>query len=540
MATAPAPSASSASQGSGPAPARGRSGRRVLAGIVVATVSAVLLFVVWDGRGNVWPASFVAFVPMFIAAYRVFPRRWSGLAFGIAAAGYWLAYATFTATIIGPAAVAGISLLMGVIWTGIGSFERPFTERTSYRWFVVSFALVWTAIEVLGQLSVYLGSVFWFAYRLAPAPALAQPVSWFSTPALTFVLIMCNAGFALIVMRLMDHRWPQLAEVPVPARVWRVSVATALGTTLAWLALSAVMYASLSSQLGPAVRVASIQPGIAHVPFDGSSIEGVKMPEPENSQRNAALAADMTDLTRQAAEQGARLVVWPEILFDYDVYGSQGAWIRALAQELDVALVVGYEPDFPKPDAANLATVVLPDGTMGAEPYAKVHPVLLEGERFTTDERYPTYATPIGQLGLVICWDHDFPDSGVRLSTLAGADIVAIPALDPPSMAHLRWESLTFRAIENRVPVVKTDVGWDAAIINANGDLVSRIANTDEDGEVAVLVGDVNLGPSNAPFTDTGGYPFATLVVLGVVARYVTQMVLWRAARQARGQQAQP
>ena len=41
--------------------------------------------------------------------------------------------------------------------------------------------------------------------------------------------------------------------------------------------------------------------------------------------------------------------------------------------------MVGYEPDFPDPEAANLAAVVLPDGTMGAQPYAKVHPVLLEG-----------------------------------------------------------------------------------------------------------------------------------------------------------------
>lgn len=518
-----------------PPEANAHTGPRLLGGIATAALSAVMLFVVWDGRGNLWPLSFVAFVPMFIAAYRLLPRRWSGLAFGIAAAGYWLAYATFTATIVGPAAVAGIAVLMGLIWTGIGTFERPFTERTSYRWFIASFALIWTAVEVLGQLSVYLGSVFWFAYRLAPAPMLAQPVSWFSTPALTFVLLMCNAGLALLVMRLMDRRWPQLVGVPVPPRVWRVSVAMALGVTVAWVAGSLAMYAGVTSQLGPTVRVASIQPGIDHVPFDGSSIEGVKMPEPENSQRNAALAADMTDLTRQAAAQGARLVVWPEILFDYDVYGAQGDWIRDLARELDVTIVTGYEPDFPDPEAANLATVVLPDGTMGSQPYAKVHPVLLEGERFTTDERYPTYATPVGQLGLVICWDHDFPDSGVRLTTLAGADIVAIPALDPPSMAHLRWESLTFRAIENRVPVVKTDVGWDAAIINANGDLVSRIANTDDDGEVAVLVADVNLGSSNAPFTATGGYPFATLVVLGMLARYVAQAVLWRRDRRGEG-----
>ncbi|TXH42128.1 MAG: hypothetical protein E6Q90_10265 [Actinobacteria bacterium] len=504
---------------------------RVLAGIGLAALSAVMLFVVWDGHGNIWPLSFVAYVPMYVAAYRVLPRRWSGLAYGIAAFGYWLSYSMFAAEVVGPAAVLGIPLVLGLCWALVGSFERPFNERTEYRWFIVSFPLLWTALEVLAQLSVYIGSVFWFAYRLAPAPALAQPVSWFSSPALTFTLLLCNAGLALIVLRLMDRKWPALGSVAIPRRVWRTSVAVALGVPVAWFALSLAMYANVNSELGPTVRVASVQPGIAHVPFDGSSITGVKLPEPQNTQRNAALAADLDALTRDAAAKGARLVVWPEIIFDYDVYGAQGDWIRALARDLDVTLVVGYEPDFPDPEAANLAAVVLPDGTMGAQPYAKVHPVLLEGERFTAVERYPTYATPVGQLGVVICWDHDFADSGVRLTTLAGAEIVAIPALDPPSMAHLRWESLTFRAIENRVPLVKTDVGWDAAIINANGDLVQRIANTDEDGEVAVLVGDVNLGPASAVFTATGGYPFATLVVLGVVARYVWQIILWRRGR---------
>ena len=138
---------------------------------------------------------------------------------------------------------------------------------------------------------------------------------------------------------------------------------------------------------------------------------------------------------------------------------------------------------------------------------------------------------PIGQLGVVICWDHDFADSGVRLTTLAGRRSWPSRRSTHPPWRICAGESLTFRAIENRVPLVKTDVGWDAAIINANGDLVQRIANTDEDGEVAVLVGDVNLGPANAVFTATGGYPFATLVVLGVVARYVWQIILWRRGR---------
>ena len=134
---------------------------------------------------------------------------------------------------------------------------------------------------------------------------------------------------------------------------------------------------------------------------------------------------------------------------------------------------------------------------------------------------------------MIICFDHDFPDSSARTTVAAGANILAVPAIDPYTLSHLRWQSLVFRAVENRVPIVKTDVGFDSAIVDANGVVRDRIAVDDDAGRAALLVADVHIGPRDAPFTDTGGYTFAWFVIVGLIARYIRQFILWRRGRKS-------
>lgn len=81
-------------------PAKGGLGK-FIAGIALSVLSAVMLFVMWDGNGNLWPLVFIGFVPMYIAQYRLFPRKWSGLALGIAAFGYWLAMCLAGGAVLG-------------------------------------------------------------------------------------------------------------------------------------------------------------------------------------------------------------------------------------------------------------------------------------------------------------------------------------------------------------------------------------------------------------------------------------------------------
>ncbi len=79
--------------------------------------------------------------------------------------------------------------------------------------------------------------------------------------------------------------------------------------------------------------------------------------------------------------------------------------------------------------------------------------------------------------------------------------------------------------------MVKADMGGDATIVNANGDMVAQSQN--EEGRTLVLVGDVNLGPRGAPFSDLAGYPFAVLIIAGLILRYARQIFLVRRERNA-------
>jgi len=67
--------------------------------------------------------------------------------------------------------------------------------------------------------------------------------------------------------------------------------------------------------------------------------------------------------------------------------------------------------------------------------------------------------------------------------------------------------------VENRVPMVKADVGFDSAIIDARGCIIEHQITPKP--EQAVLVADVPLGPANAPAIRLGDWigwlaPFLT------------------------------
>ncbi len=513
-------------------PAKAGAGRIAL-GLALAFLSAVLLFIMWDYSLGIWPLVFVAFVPMYIAAYRVLPRKLAPLAFGIAAFGYWLTMFMQGGGVLPPAVVWGLALLLGVVWAVIGIWERKFTERTKYKWFIVQLPVLWVALEILFQNNLIIGSMYWLAYRAAPAPELIQPVSIFSSPALSFIMIMVNAAIALLILKWMDRRWPDLVDVEIPSITIKWSAITAFGVTIVWVATSLVIFAQVSNQMGPTVRVAAVQTGITNTTSSGQLGEGGAQGTPEDNARNDRLQAQLTRMTLDAAGQGAEFILWPEEELNYDVrVGDKAAWVGALAKQTGTTIASGFMPQAPELTSPNLVAVWYPNGQMSTQIYAKQHQVVAEGEAFETGNVDQVYETSFGNLGVIICFDHEFPDSSPRTTVAAGANIMAVPAIDPYTLSHLRWQSLVFRAAENRVPFVKTDVGFDSAIVDANGVVKARTAVDNPDGTEALLVADVNIGPGGAPFTQTGSFLFGGLLIAGLFARYIRQIYLWRRERQ--------
>ena len=152
---------------------------------------------------------------------------------------------------------------------------------------------------------------------------------------------------------------------------------------------------------------------------------------------------------------------------------------------------MGFTPNAKDGSAANTALLWSPEGAVAAV-YYKTKRVLAEGESFTPGTVYPTVETPRGTVGMIICFDIDFQ-----------------------SVADVRSASTAFRAIENRVAMVKADVAWDSVIVAPNGRVITSTAVHSERGDSALLVADIPMGPRGAPFR---GLEWAvTLAMLGVL-----------------------
>lgn len=216
------------------APVSGTAGtttrNQVLIGAALTGLSVLMLVLMWPMFGDLWWLAPVAFVPMYLAQYRLLPRRWSFVPVAAAFGAYGFGLAILGSSIAGPLVIAAGVVALAALGAAVGVVQRPFSERTNYRWFVVQLPIVWLILEVTIQENEIIGTYPWLAYRLSDAPMLASPVSTTGTPALSFLLMVVNAGIALVILRWLDVHRPDLATVPVP----RLSTRSAWSSVSTW------------------------------------------------------------------------------------------------------------------------------------------------------------------------------------------------------------------------------------------------------------------------------------------------------------------
>jgi predicted amidohydrolase len=188
-------------------------------------------------------------------------------------------------------------------------------------------------------------------------------------------------------------------------------------------------------------------------------------------------------LTRQAASEGAQLVVLPEkwnVLGRSEVMeqhaqtldGEATSWARSVAKELQIDLIAGsfVERRAQQNKTSNTSLHIGPDGTIQAE-YRKLHmfDVEVEGTVYAESAREQAgdevVTTRVGGadpaspadariLGMTICYDVRFPELYRALSE-RGATILAVPAAFTLATTRDHWETLLrARAIENQCFVI--------------------------------------------------------------------------------------
>lgn len=176
-------------------------------------------------------------------------------------------------------------------------------------------------------------------------------------------------------------------------------------------------------------------------------------------------------LIRAAAAEGARFIATPEMTNLVDIRPGQARpkitaeaedvclqALRDLARELDITLLIGsLAVALPDDDRfANRSYLVGPDGTVLAR-YDKIHMFDVEvgdGQAYRESKAYRAGDTarvvdsPIGRVGMTICYDVRFPHL-YRALGQAGAELITIPAAFTQVTGAAHWHVLIrARAIE--------------------------------------------------------------------------------------------
>jgi len=520
-----------------------RAGCAVLGGLLLAAAQPDLSW---------WPLAWIGFVPMLLAVRGERPRAafalgWlGGLGFTVPVL-YWIAptIANFTriempvATLVLLLLCATVAVTFGLFaaiveWLALGGISR-----------VLSAPIVWTVIE---WSRTFLPAGFPWAlqgysqHELLPLIQVADVTGVWGISAL---LMFANAGLVELVRDgLARHR----------------------------LLLASIVVAVVGTLAYGKVRMDALDAAAS----DGDVVVGIVQGNVAQDQKwNAGMAdrifASYAELSSRAADQGAKLVVWPEAAVPFFLEIDQRTEdLYRLADRLGVYLLVGapgveYRRALP-PRQYNRAWMVVPGRGLEG-PYDKMQLVpfgeyvpfgwllgwvdkAVEGVGdFGRGTRYVVFEGPPRadgdseapvRVGCLICYEGIFPDLSRRF-VAAGAELLVNISNDAwygrTSAPHQHLAMAAVRAVETRVPLVRaTNTG-----ISAYVDPVGRVRGTTALFEQTSEVETVRLIPATSVYRVLGDwFVYACLAALAalVAARLRLGPVLIRSS--SRGILARP
>jgi len=239
--------------------------------------------------------------------------------------------------------------------------------------------------------------------------------------------------------------------------------------------------------------------------FVAAAVQLAPAPGPLTAASVAANTERALELTRQChAATGAELIVLPESVTTGFTpgLGTEELWdlvselpgpvlqpFADLAAELGTHLVLGtYERGPERGVVYNAAVVLDPAGELLGV-YRKTHPFGTEradrGGWVTPGEDVLVVDTALGRIGVIICFDGDYPELS-RITALAGAEIICRPSalLRPADIWELTNRA---RAYDNHVYVIGanatgTDPGGviyfgNSMIVTPTAEVVARASS---------------------------------------------------------------
>jgi 5-aminopentanamidase len=233
--------------------------------------------------------------------------------------------------------------------------------------------------------------------------------------------------------------------------------------------------------------------------------------------------AKMEDMVNRAALAGTDLVIFPECSVTgyklgqslYQIpnqaehltdqsQGSSVQRLKKLSDKLGVQIIFGI-PEKDHKAVYNSVVHLIPGLDIFGS-YRKVHMWEAEGEVFKSGEEFSVQNAPVGQLGSLICYDLEFPESA-RILALMGAKLIAVSTANMVPWGECQTVFARSRAMENNVFVaVANCIGKAGSTQFLGGSIIvdpfGRVLAQAGDNE-AILIADVNLDLSAKAATQT-------------------------------------
>ena len=216
-------------------------------------------------------------------------------------------------------------------------------------------------------------------------------------------------------------------------------------------------------------------------------------------------------LCKQAAEEGAKLIVLPEA-FNTGYDGARLAEMVELAEDADGKCISAMRKFAKENSVYVIAPIFTPSGNSAENTafliggdgeiigrYAKTHLTRMERPILVRGTEYPVFDTPLGKIGILICMDVSYPEPW-RVLTLKGADMIVLPAAWNTAFRN-GWDQMLFtRAQENSVYVAACNrvgplgengsLSGDSAVLSPMGDILSQAGHNGD----TILYCDVDTG----------------------------------------------
>ncbi|HUU81666.1 MAG TPA: apolipoprotein N-acyltransferase [Acidobacteriota bacterium] len=392
--------------------------------------------------------------------------------------------------------------ILGVyVGTFIGLFGLAFSfisRKCGVPWALLTTPFLWVPLEYirsnLSFMALPWGCLGHSQYGYLPVIQIASVTG---QHGVSFLIVMVNAALASILLFLRSK-----LKKTNPAFGPPVSGRGTLG-----VAVTAAILISLTVLYGHATVTTAVGGKGVKVSLVQGNIEQAKKWDPRYSKE---IMQTYADLTKKVSGDQPELIIWPEtatpraINLDLGLY----SYVRRISKEAGTYLLLGssQQQKITKRGSKerkylNSAFLIPPEDKAKHQKYDKIR-LMPFGEYlplkgvvpwsyfnvpdvggYVAGEKFTIFETPAFHFGVTICWENLFPDL-VRQFVRSGAQLIV-------NITNEAWFGKTdapyqfvamnvFRAVENRVYVVRCANTGISCVINDQGRIINRV--TDQEG----------------------------------------------------------